>query len=104
MEIGLNLLEKVKQCTDQEKLLTFLRSDLPGVALEIAKSSLAGFKVLERLTHHPSIVVRHEVAKNRQTSMETLTQLCDDKDMLVRDYARRTLKYLEKFNPEQAHE
>ena len=82
----------VRDCRDEEKMFQFLKEDKPGVALELAKSKNATARVLDVLTRHPNITVRHEVAKNVLTSVETLKRLSSDKDMLVRDYARRTLK------------
>lgn len=84
----------VRECRDEEKMFSFLKEDRPGVALELAKSVHTTPRILDMLTRHSSITVRHEVAKNRSTSKETLTRLSEDKDMLVRDYARRTLKAL----------
>ena len=88
----------VRECKDEERMFQFLKDDMPGVALELAKSRNVTPRVLDVLTRHPSITVRHEVAKNTLTSLETLKRLSSDKDMLVRDYARRTLK-----NVEQKH-
>ena len=88
-----DILEKVRQCTDEEQLFNFCRGNMPGVALEVAKSQHATPRILENLTRHFSITVRHEVAKNTRTAEETLERLCSDKDMLVRDYARRTLAH-----------
>ncbi|MGZ3786981.1 MAG: hypothetical protein ACXVLQ_00575 [Bacteriovorax sp.] len=88
----------VRECKDEEKMFQFLKEDRPGVALELAKSKNASPRILDILTRHASITVRHEVAKNPSTAPETLKRLSNDKDMLVRDYARRTLKSLE-----QAH-
>lgn len=82
----------VRDCRDEEKMFQFLKEDKPGVALELAKSKNATARVLDVLTRHPNITVRHEVAKNVLSSVETLKRLSSDKDMLVRDYARRTLK------------
>lgn len=84
----------VRDCRDEAKMFQFLKEDKPGVALELAKSVHTTPRILDMLTRHPSITVRHEVAKNRSTSKETLARLSSDKDMLVRDYARRTLKAL----------
>ncbi len=85
-------LSLVRECREEDKLFAFLKEDKPGVALELAKSKNATGRILDILTRHPSITVRHEVAKNVLTPTETLKRLADDKDMLVRDYARRTLK------------
>jgi len=90
------LLEEVRSCQDTEKMKSYLLLNKPGVALELAKSAYATPEILERLTRHPSITVRHEVAKNKKTSPITLKRLSQDKDMLVRDYARRNL--LERAN------
>lgn len=85
----------VRECTDEEKMFQFLKEDKPGVAFELAKSKNAFPRILDILTRHASITVRHEVAKNPLTPTETLLRLSSDKDMLVRDYARRTLKSVE---------
>jgi hypothetical protein len=82
----------VRECREEEQMFTFLKEDRPGVALELAKSVHSTPRILDMLTRHSSITVRHEVAKNRSASVDTLKRLSDDKDMLVRDYARRTLK------------
>ena len=84
----------VRECRDEEKMFQFIKEDKPGVVLELAKSKNATPRILDILTRHVSITVRHEVAKNSLTPTETLKRLTEDKDMLVRDYARRTLKSL----------
>jgi hypothetical protein len=81
----------VRECRDEEKMFQFLKEDKPGVALELAKSKNVSPRILDILTRHVSITVRHEVAKNPLTPVETLLRMTEDKDMLVRDYARRTL-------------
>jgi hypothetical protein len=88
-------LSLVRDCKDEEKQFQFLKEDKPGVAVELAKSKNSSPRILDILTRHPAITVRHEVAKNPMTAVETLTRLSNDKDMLVRDYARRTLKSVE---------
>ena len=85
----------VRECKDEEAMFKFLKEDKPGVAFELAKSTNVSPRILDILTRHVSITVRHEVAKNILTPLETLKRLSNDKDMLVRDYARRTLKSLE---------
>ncbi len=85
----------VRECSNEEKQFQFLNENKPGVALELAKSKNASPRILDILTRHASITVRHEVAKNPLTPSETLKRLADDKDMLVRDYARRTLKVVD---------
>lgn len=84
-------LAAVRECRDEEKMFSFLKEDKPGVALELAKSTHSTPKILNILSRHLSITVRHEVAKNKSTPSETLKIMSNDKDMLVRDYARRTL-------------
>jgi len=91
LEIVDDLLSRVRACTKEHEFFKYLNEDMPGVAVEIAKSTHATARILENLTRYPSIIVRHEVAKNPQTSQVTLERLSEDKDMLVRDYARRTL-------------
>jgi hypothetical protein len=88
----------VRECKDEEKMFQFLKEDKPGVAVELAKSKNVTARILDILTRHVSITVRHEVAKNTLTSQDTLKRLSDDKDMLVRDYARRTLKSVESLH------
>ena len=85
----------VRECRDEERMFQFLKEDKPGVALELAKSKNVSPRILDILTRHASITVRHEVAKNPLTPLETLKRLSNDKDMLVRDYARRTVKTLD---------
>ncbi len=85
---------KVRECRNEADMFQFLKDNKPGVALELAKSVNTTPRILDILTRHPSITVRHEVAKNKSTAKETLKQLSSDKDMLVRDYARRTLSEL----------
>lgn len=87
----------VRACRDEEKMFQYLKEDKPGVALELAKSKNVSPRILDILTRHASITVRHEVAKNPITPLQTLIRLGEDKDMLVRDYARRTIKTI---NPE----
>lgn len=82
----------VRECNDEEKQFQLLKENMPGVALELAKSKNCAPRILDILTRHVAITVRHEVAKNPLTPIETLKRLSNDKDMLVRDYARRTLK------------
>lgn len=81
-----------RECKDEEKMFQLWKENKPGIALELAKSKNVSPRILNILTRHVAITVRHEVAKNSLTPVETLTFLCNDKDMLVRDYARRTLK------------
>ncbi len=88
-------LKKVRECRNENEMLDYLKSDQPGVALELAKSIHSTPRILEMLTRHASITVRHEVAKNISTAKVTLERLSSDKDMLVRDYAKRTLKKIE---------
>jgi len=88
-------LSLVRDCKDEEKQFQFLKEDKPGVSVELAKSKNSSPRILDILTRYPAITVRHEVAKNPMTAVETLTRLSNDKDMLVRDYARRTLKSVE---------
>jgi hypothetical protein len=85
-------LPEVRNASEENIQFEYLRQNLPGMALELAKSNLATERVLDILTRHPLITVRHEVAKNIRCSVSTLERLSSDKDMLVRDYARRTLK------------
>lgn len=85
----------VRECTDEQKMFQFLKENRPGVAVELAKSKNASPRILDILTRHVAITVRHEVAKNQLTPVETLKRLSNDKDMLVRDYARRTLKSID---------
>jgi hypothetical protein len=87
-------LATVRECRDEDKMFSFLKEDKPGVALELAKSIYTAPRILDILAGHTSITVRHEVAKNKSTPTETLKKMSKDKDMLVRDYARRTLKSL----------
>jgi len=88
-------LSLVRECKDEEKMFQFLKEDKPGVAVELAKSKNVSPRILDILTRHVAITVRHEVAKNPLTPAETLKRLSSDKDMLVRDYARRTLRSIE---------
>lgn len=88
-------LAQVRECKDEEKMFHYLKEDLPGVALELAKSKNVSPRILDILTRHASITVRHEVAKNPLTPVATLERLSNAKDMLVRDYARRTLKQVQ---------
>ncbi len=82
----------VRNCDDEKMQFEFLKINKPGMALELAKSTLTTPRVLDILTRHPLITVRHCVAKNPNCSEHTLKVLSEDKDMLVRDYARRTLQ------------
>jgi hypothetical protein len=84
----------VRECRDEDKMYNFLIEDKPGVALELAKSIHTAPRLLEILSRNPAITVRHEVAKNKSTPIEVLKKMSSDKDMLVRDYARRTLKLI----------
>lgn len=84
-------LQVVRNCTNEEEQFEFLKQNKPGMALELAKSTNVSPRVLDILTRHPLITVRHEVAKNPRCSVDTLKRLSSDKDMLVRDYARRTI-------------
>lgn len=81
----------VRNCADEKEQFEFLKQNKPGMAIELAKSSVVSPRVLDILTRHPLITVRHEVAKNPRCTLETLKRLSSDNDMLVRDYARRTL-------------
>lgn len=81
------LLEAVRSCKDDKKLQEYACSERPGVAIEVARSDHVNAKILDMLTRHNSIVVRHAVAQNENTSKETLKRLIHAKDQLVRDYA-----------------
>jgi len=85
-------LAEVRECRDEDKMFALIKEDKPGVALELAKSIHTVPRILGILANHLSITVRHEVAKNKSTPTETLKKMSVDKDMLVRDYATRTLK------------
>ncbi len=89
-------LHLVKTCTDEATQFEYLKENKPGMVLELAKSTVVSPRVLDILTRHPLITVRHEVAKNPRCSIETLKRLSNDKDMLVRDYARRTFQKIVK--------
>lgn len=91
-------LAQVRECKNEEQMFQYLKEDLPGVALELAKSKNVSPRILDILTRHASITVQHEVAKNPLTSVATLERLSNAKDMLVRDYARRTLRQVQAKN------
>ncbi len=84
-------LKMIRECQDEVTLFKLCQSHEPAVALEIARSTHAPLRVLDLLTRHTSIVVRHAVALNPNTGDETLKRLSSDKDQLVRDYAARAL-------------
>ena len=84
-------LHKVRDCTDEATLFKLIQSPIAGMALEIAKSPHATGKVLTYLAQNPSLVVRHEVAKNANTPPEILKNMMKDQDMLIHTYARQTL-------------
>lgn len=88
------VLRSARSAKSELEQLNILKTNLPGVALELSKSTHAGPKVLGLLSRHRSITVRHEVAKNPKTPRELLEIMAKDKDMLVRDYAQRTLNVL----------
>ena len=85
----------VRETRDLDQMFLFLKEDKPGMALELAKSKNEHPRILDILARHVSITVRHEVAKNPLTSVDCLRRMSEDKDMLVRDYARRTLKAID---------
>jgi hypothetical protein len=92
--VSTELIEKLKmarESTDEASLFKLCQSHEPAIALEIARSQNAPIRVLDLLTRHTSIVVRHAVALNPNASSETLKRLSKDKDQLVRDYAKRSL-------------
>lgn len=84
-------LAKIRECKNEDEMFRYLKEDKPGMAVELAKSKYVTPRILDILNRHKSITVRHEVAKNSNTAITTLKLLSEDKDMLVRDYARRTL-------------
>jgi hypothetical protein len=86
-----NKLKSVRECSDETELFKLVQSHEPAIALEVARSTHATPRVLELLTRHSSIVVRHAVALNPNVSPDTLKRLSSDKDQLVRDYAKRQL-------------
>ena len=88
------ILEKVRNCSQEEELLEYAASSTPGVALEVSKSPHATANVLKTLATNPSLVIRHEVAKNPQTPRESLEKMLGDRDMLIHHYARQTLAKL----------
>ncbi|MBP9675054.1 MAG: hypothetical protein KBD63_08175 [Bacteriovoracaceae bacterium] len=81
-------LQKVRETRDENELMTYATSAEVALALEVARSLHATPRILEILNRHQAITVRHAVALNSQTSLETLKFLAQDKDQLVRDYAR----------------
>lgn len=86
------LLEQVRSTKSENELLMLARSPEPAIALEIARSSHATARILEILARHTSIVVRHSVMLNPNVAESTLERYVDDKDQLVRDYARLNLE------------
>jgi hypothetical protein len=82
----------VRECKDEKSLIELaLSTKDPIIALEISRSQHVTVKVLDVLLKHPSIVVRHNVAKSTNLSESQLNTLVKDEDMLVRDYAIRNL-------------
>ncbi|MFZ4712370.1 MAG: hypothetical protein ACOYL6_01545 [Bacteriovoracaceae bacterium] len=92
-------LKLIRESTDEVELFKLCQSHEPAIALEIARSLNSPVRVLDLLTRHTSIVVRHAVALNPNTGLETLKRLSNDKDQLVRDYASRGLKKRQLDNP-----
>lgn len=84
-------LKRVRETRDEAELFKLTQTHEPAVALEIARSKHATPRVLDLLTRHTSIVVRHAVALNENVDLATLERLSRDKDQLVRDYAGRQL-------------
>ncbi|MFN8370165.1 MAG: hypothetical protein U0T83_06015 [Bacteriovoracaceae bacterium] len=84
--------DEVQHCTDIKKINEYARSSDLGTVVAIAKNRHTPAGTLDMLTKHFSIVVRHEVAKHPNTDEMTLKRLITDKDMLVRDYAKRSLE------------
>ena len=87
-------LQDARDCTEEDKLLQYAVSSIPGVALEVAKSHHATGRVLQKLADNPCLIIRHEVAKNPQTPHGCLKKMLEDKEMLIHCYARRTLAKL----------
>ena len=80
-------LKRVRETHNEADLFKLTQSHEPAVALEIARSKHATPRILDLLTRHASIVVRHAVALNENVGLPTLERLSRDKDQLVRDYA-----------------
>jgi len=85
-------LEAIRSTSDEAELLKYSQSPYPAVALELARHKGASERVLDNLKHHSSVIVRHALAQNQNVAEQTLKMLSDDKDQLVRDYARMTLQ------------
>ena len=75
----------------ENEMLGLLDQNIPGACLELASSSKATTRLLDRLAESSSIMVLHEVAKNTNCTKELLSKLSKNEDMLVRDYAVRSL-------------
>ncbi len=88
--------DEILYCTDVKKIHEYAKSNDLGTVVAIAKNKNTPAGTLDMLTKHFSIVVRHEVAKHPNTDQMTLTRLLTDKDMLVRDYAKRSLEKIAK--------
>lgn len=87
-----DMLEQVRNGhKDESDLLKLACSNEIALLLEMARTPEVPERVLDFLSKHHSIVVKHAVAKNPGASVQTLTQMMQDKDMLVRDYAKRNL-------------
>ena len=90
-KIDQTLLIRAREERNESELTKLCEFGDLGVLVEIAKSEYASSTILGNLNNNYSISVRHEVAKNENTSKEILLMMLKDKDMLVRDYARSNL-------------
>ena len=84
-------IEVIAEADNGRQFLEILESNKPGISREVARNVDCPIHILEELENNSSIVVLHELAKNLKTPDETLRSLSKHTDMLVRDYARRTL-------------
>ena len=87
-------LQKVRKTKNEGELESMLSKDNLGLTLELILSNKLKPSQLDQLKGHPNVLVRHEVAKSVRCRPETLEFLSQDKEMLVRDYARRTLELI----------
>lgn len=97
------ILDRVRSCNDEKELFKYLNLSDLGILVEMAKSKNVTPGLLDSLATNPNVIIRHEVVKNKNLSLESLKKLSLDQDMLVRDYAKRTI-LIKKIEFEEAEE
>jgi hypothetical protein len=81
----------LKKDMDLVQWKTLLGEENLALFLELARNHETPSFVLNFLSNSNRVSILHEIAKNKNSERELLLKLSQHRDMLVRDYAKRTL-------------